>query len=543
MSGPDALRLAAFSLAVDRVTAEVTTALDAARIPSVLVKGPAIANWLYAGEGARLYADTDLLVRAADWEGALAVLAGLGFEDDLGPLRHPRMESGAGHPWVRAADGASVDLHRTLFGIGAEPEEVWAAFSTGAVRQRVGGVEVAMPPLSARLLHVCLHAVQDGGDPLTKPMRDLQRAVATVPIETWARAGELAERLRATEAFAAGLRLPPGGREVAEAIGARRAGAAGAALRLEGTPLAEGIQQLAEAPGARAKLALAMREAFPNPAFMRWWTPLARRGHAGLALAYPWRLAWLAYRALPGYRAWRRAARTGTGDSRCRRRWLVVRDSIRKLAWRVSPGLMADRAVRFEAEHHFQRSAGWEVEGGPFAGMRYPPLSGSALRLKRSGQYEEALAARVEALLAPAPPCFVDIGSAEGYYAVGVARRGIETIAYESSSIQRRALRSVAAANGVELEVRRHCRRVPDLPPGSVVMVDAEGAEEDLLSADAARRLATASVVVELHEDLRPRVTEKLCGRFAATHECEVVRGQEEAERTEPPRWGIFTPR
>lgn len=303
------LRLAAFGFGVDRVTAEVSSALEAADVPSILVKGPAIATWLYRGDESRLYGDTDLLIRARDWKRAIATLEGLGFEDDLGPLAHPRMESRAGYPWSRAADEASVDLHCTLFGIGADPEAVWAAFSESTHGQTIGGVEVRMPSYPARLLHISLHAVQHGGETLPKAMIDLERALTQVPEATWKQALELAERLQAAETFAAGLQLTPEGRRLSTRIGADRDGSTAVSLRLEWAPLSEGFEELARTPGLGAKLALLVRELVPNPAFMRWWTPLARRGRLGLVASYPWRWLWLAYRVVPGYRAWRRAAR------------------------------------------------------------------------------------------------------------------------------------------------------------------------------------------------------------------------------------------
>jgi hypothetical protein len=219
------------------------------------------------------------------------------------------MESAAGHPWVREADGAAVDLHSTLFGIGAGPGAVWDAFAADAVRQAVGGAEVALPSYPARLLHVCLHAVQHGGEPGSKSMLDLERALELVPADPdWRRALELAERLEAGDAFATGLRLTAAGRELAMAIGARAGSSARARLRVDWVPMAEGFQELSEARGLRAKLALLARELAPNPAFMRWWTPLSRRGRLGLVASYPWRWLWLASRALPGFLAWRRAS-------------------------------------------------------------------------------------------------------------------------------------------------------------------------------------------------------------------------------------------
>ena len=307
----DSLKLAAFGFKVDRVTAEVTTALTDGSMPSILLKGPGIANWLYSVDRPRLYVDSDLLIRKEDWANALSLVKALGFEDDLGPLDHPRMESGAGYPWVRDSDGASVDLHYTLFGIGVAPEAVWEVFSEGVVREQIGGVEVALPSHAARLLHISLHAVQHGGETWDKPMSDLELAIAKAPERTWVETRELAARLEAAEIFATGLRLLPQGHELATAIGTEEGKALGATLRLESVPTAEGFQELSEAPGLRGKLALVFRELFPSRTFMRWWSPIARRGRIGLALTYFWRPIWLLYRSAPGFLAWRRAGRSG----------------------------------------------------------------------------------------------------------------------------------------------------------------------------------------------------------------------------------------
>lgn len=307
-----ALQAAVISFAVDAVTAEVWKALKAEAIPTVVLKGPGIATWLFSGEAPRIYGDSDLLLRRCDWDKAMRVLREMGFEDDLGPLAHPRMESGAGYPWQRPSDRAAVDLHYTLFGVGADPDAVWEAISSETVREVVGGAEVSLPSKPARLLHICLHAIQHGGDTTKgweKPMRDLQQAVDRADVETWDRALRLAERIDAAGAFTAGLRLLPRGREIAEAIGAGHALGAEAALRLSDVPMVEGFQELAEASSLRERLGIVARELFPSPTFMRWWRPLARRGRLGLAAAYAWRPIWLLLHAPKGLLAWRRSRR------------------------------------------------------------------------------------------------------------------------------------------------------------------------------------------------------------------------------------------
>ena len=325
---PENLRLAISSFNVDRVSAEVVAALEVASVETILLKGPAIATWLYSRDRPRFYTDTDLLVRKRDWKGAMRVLEEIGFKDDLEPLSHPRMEAGDGYPWGRVTDRADVDLHYTLFGIGADPDDLWEVFSEGAVRESVGGRCIAMPSHAARLLHIALHAVQHGGVTQLKPMLDLKQALAKASKEAWLEAKALAQRLDAEETFAAGLQLTPEGRELSAEIGADRGNSVGGTLRLQHVPMAEGIQAFVEAGGFHEKSSLLVRELFPNSSFMRWWTPLARRGRIGLSLAYVWRLIWLSARSVPAYRAWHRASnprhpstpplpeRNGVGDAR-----------------------------------------------------------------------------------------------------------------------------------------------------------------------------------------------------------------------------------
>lgn len=224
------------------------------------------------------------------------------------------------------------------------------------------------------------------------------------------------------------------------------------------------------------------------------------------------------------------------------KRWL------RSIAWLVAPWFMADRAVRWSAS--VQRREGfWEeisqVTAGPFSGLAYPadvrPWIG-APTLKRGGVYERSMVDRLVGLLVTAT-AFVDVGASDGYYAIGVAMTGLPTVAYESSRIQRRNLRAIAAANDVRLTVRGHCRRLPELGAGSLMLIDVEGAEADLVDGRAVAGLRRASLVIELHEEARPGVTALLQSRLAASHDVELVVGDPEPLRNDGTVWAICRPR
>jgi hypothetical protein len=300
------------TLAIDGLTARITELFEDNGVESIVLKGPAVANWLYRNRPARAYGDSDLLVSPRDWDKAQALLRSLGFADALGPLAHPRMESITSHSWVRGEQ--NVDLHCSIWGIGAEPAKVWEVLSARTVPMEVGGREVRVLAPAPRALHLGLHAAQHSAE-AGKTRWDLELAIAQLPEEVWAEAARIAVELDATPAFAIGLAVTPEGVALAERLGIDGARSAEALLALAPVPMAQGFNQLAKAPGLRAKLALVAEELFPTPSFMRWWSPLARRGRLGLAAAYLWRPVWLLLRAGPGFLTWRRARKAEAESS------------------------------------------------------------------------------------------------------------------------------------------------------------------------------------------------------------------------------------
>lgn len=290
---------------VDGLAIEIVDALRERGIRSIVLKGPAIRSLLYA-DGQRSYGDVDLLVAPDAWAAATAALGELGFRRALGGLVHPRMESGVSDAFRR--DDDTVDLHVSFYGLEAPPAQVWAVLSRTAVALPLAGkqLEALAPP--ARALHVVLHAAQHGAQ-TEKTQEDLRRALAQLPDELWHEALEIATELGALGTLAAGLRLQPAGAELAGRLGVAAVSSVATALRIGGVPLSEGFEELRAADGWRARRTLVVRELFPTADFLRWWSPLARRGAAGLAVVRVWRALWLLGHAPRGYRAWKRAQR------------------------------------------------------------------------------------------------------------------------------------------------------------------------------------------------------------------------------------------
>src|SRR5258708_4505437 len=101
------------------------------------------------------------------------------------------------------------------------------------------------------------------------------------------------------------------------------------------------------------------------------------------------------------------------------------------------------------------------VRSGPFAGMRYVDNSvGSAYLPKLLGTYERELAEVIEEACRLRPELIIDLGAAEGYYAVGLALRNPQArvVAFEQQDIGRAALWRMAQLNGVADRIEIHGR-------------------------------------------------------------------------------------
>lgn len=146
---------------------EVETAMHAAGVPALVLKGPSVAHLDYDDASHRVFRDLDLLVPSTSLQGALDVVASIGFRPmQSEPRRGFQGRFGKGRS-TTDEHGVEVDLHRTLaagpFGAMLPMKGIWASTES----YRVGGVELRAPDRTWRFLHACLHAVLTGrGDRL-----------------------------------------------------------------------------------------------------------------------------------------------------------------------------------------------------------------------------------------------------------------------------------------------------------------------------------------------------------------------------------------
>jgi hypothetical protein len=126
----------------------------------------------------------------------------------------------------------------------------------------------------------------------------------------------------------------------------------------------------------------------------------------------------------------------------------------------------------------------------------------------------------------------VDIGAAEGYYAVGMTLRNPQarTICFEMYKPAHSLLHRLAKLNKVEdrVEIRGICdldslRDSLKNAKKPAVICDCEGAEDFLMDPQAVAGLRSAVMIIEIHEDYAVGVSARIRERFKSSHELTVV--------------------
>jgi hypothetical protein len=149
---------------------------------------------------------------------------------------------------------------------------------------------------------------------------------------------------------------------------------------------------------------------------------------------------------------------------------------------------------------------------------------------KLLGSYELELSQILDDVIREDHSVIVDVGCAEGYYAVGLALRcpAARVFAFDQDAEAQRACRETALRNQVaeRVEVLGACdpEALNRLPlAGALLVCDCEGYELDLLTPELVPGLRSCDILVELHDHLNAEITPALLRRFLGTHTAQLI--------------------
>ena len=172
------------------------------------------------------------------------------------------------------------------------------------------------------------------------------------------------------------------------------------------------------------------------------------------------------------------------------------------------------------------------VATGPFMGMNYlDEIVWGSITSKWLGSYEAELHGVIETIVATDYRTVLDVGCAEGYYAVGLAMklRDARVEAFDLDFISRWQTRRLARLNAVKnLHVHSRCaaRELEAPRAGRTLMVcDIEGGEGGLLDPRKSPALREWDLLAEVHERVGApeAVMTQLVDRFGSTHRIEII--------------------
>lgn len=186
-----------------------------------------------------------------------------------------------------------------------------------------------------------------------------------------------------------------------------------------------------------------------------------------------------------------------------------------------------------QATNEMINEYGLRVLHGPFRGMRYPKSSLAS----RDGipilfaTYELELHPVIEEVASKRYDRIIDVGCAEGYYAVGLAiRTNTPVYAFDCEPRERSYLRQMARLNQVanRIHTKSWCnaRILERLTRGRCCLVisDCEGYELNLFQGRALSALKNCDLVIELHETAPGRDVKRiLLERFKRSHIANIV--------------------
>lgn len=180
------------------------------------------------------------------------------------------------------------------------------------------------------------------------------------------------------------------------------------------------------------------------------------------------------------------------------------------------------------------------VRHGPLAGLKYPELiSIGALYPKLLGSYESELHPWIEEVCDTGYSEVIDVGCAEGYYAVGLARRISQCMvyAYDTYAVAQELCARFAAANQVLDRIRIRASfsadDLSDIPirRRGLILCDCEGGETQIFTEQARHRFADWDLLIEAHDFIDIGISTHLSELFQGSHQIRAIASVDDIQK------------
>lgn len=173
------------------------------------------------------------------------------------------------------------------------------------------------------------------------------------------------------------------------------------------------------------------------------------------------------------------------------------------------------------------------VLNGPFKGLKYPELrsKSSSLYSKLLGSYEAELHPVFQNAINKQYEQIIDIGCAEGYYAVGLALKipNSKVYAFDIDSEALELTKNMAKENGVDSRVfvDKNCSAETlanfKFSESSLIISDCEGFERFLFNETNIKNLLKTDLIIETHDFVNINISTDLEKLFSKTHDIKII--------------------
>jgi hypothetical protein len=181
-----------------------------------------------------------------------------------------------------------------------------------------------------------------------------------------------------------------------------------------------------------------------------------------------------------------------------------------------------------------------KVLHGLFVGMNMSGIkaTGSNLYAKLLGCYEQIVIDELALMLKNTYANFINIGSDEGSYAVGIARifPSMQIYVFDCNKIAQSECLKLATLNNIKNKfIINGCfdfRKIQneDLEKKTLFLVDCEGCENEIFTKEMIVNFKNADYIIELHYEKYPFLLEKLNNNFGETHNIKLLTAKTDFE-------------